>query len=69
MVQMQCSECGTKGGYQIWHYQDCGDTRCTYSKCNGTMNKGLRAAGNYHQIETVQKHSFYIGILEAPYTI
>jgi len=50
MVQMKCPACETKGGYQIWHCPECGDTRCTYSKCTGTMNKGLRASGNYHQV-------------------
>jgi len=49
MAQIKCPACGAKGGYQIWHCPDCGDTRCTKSKCSGTMNKGLPASGNYHQ--------------------
>jgi len=50
MAQMKCPACGAKGGYQIWHCSNCGDTRCIYRKCKGTMNKGLCASRNYHQV-------------------
>jgi len=50
MAQMQCPACGAKGGYRIWRCLDCGDIRCTYSKCKGTTGKGFAAPGNYHQV-------------------